>query len=340
MRKAISNNLLLAVSFVVLTVLAVLLVHGFTDMALVLLACFCVLFAVDVIVFWPSGKIKAKWMRGVVTGFLILLNLVVCLSVSIGQVATALWFSPCQDTDAYHTLSSLSNMREVTIRDGGRTYSGWFVKNAEGKAPLVLFFGGNGDCAAQICASFQKSAYWDTYAGYNFMMVDYPGYGLSGGSPSESSIFQMTLAAYDYAVTRDDVDGAKIVVEGYSLGTGAATYLASRRSVSGLILIAPFDQALSMYNAALPIFYGPFQWLASIHFNSMAYAQSVSVHPLVITSTSDEYINYRLSEHLAEFFPEKPEFHLLSGLHHNDYLGGDATGVRQLVSAYLQEALQ
>lgn len=49
-------------------------------------------------------------------------------------------------------------------------------------------------------------------------MVEYRGYGLSDGSPSESGLYMDARTAIDYLLTRSDVDTDHIVVFGSSLG--------------------------------------------------------------------------------------------------------------------------
>ena len=89
----------------------------------------------------------------------------------------------------------------------------------------------------------------------------------------------MAKEVYDYALTRKDVDKDKICVLGFSIGTGVATYLASERDIDGLILIAPYDKALSLYNNCLNIFHGPLKILARYKFESIKYAKDVKNSP-------------------------------------------------------------
>lgn len=49
-------------------------------------------------------------------------------------------------------------------------------------------------------------------------MVEYRGYGLSEGSPSERGIYVDALSALDYLMQRTDIDRTKIIVFGRSLG--------------------------------------------------------------------------------------------------------------------------
>jgi len=73
--------------------------------------------------------------------------------------------------------------------------------------------------------------------------VEYPGYGRSAGSPSQKSITQTFLAAYDALSNRKDVDPSRIILFGRSLGGGAVCALAARRPSAALILMSTFTSA-------------------------------------------------------------------------------------------------
>jgi dienelactone hydrolase len=131
------------------------------------------------------------------------------------------------------------------------------------------------------------------------------------------------------------VDKDKIVVMGYSLGTGVATYVASQKEVNGLILVAPYDCALNLCNNVLNIFHGPLKLLARYDFDSISYAKDVKTLPLIITSKSDEVINCELSLNLSKHFPIVPEFLLLDYVGHDYYF--DQSTTLRCINRYLQE---
>ena len=258
---------------------------------------------------------------------------IVCFAIAVPLIARHYLYHPNSNGAASAGLAADPAMEQVTI-DGG--CSGWFVHNATRRAPLVLFFGGRGNCASGMILSFEHSGYWDMAGGANFLMIDYPSYGSSLGRPSQTSIFAMARGAYDYAASRPDVDPARIVVEGYSLGTGPATYLASVRKAAGLVLIAPYDTGVSLYNSQVGIFHGPMKLFVTQRFDSASYAEHVSVSPLIVTSPTDEIIDHTLSEALATRFPQPVDLHLVPGMSHFTYL--DNPEVRCLIGTYVQAA--
>lgn len=52
----------------------------------------------------------------------------------------------------------------------------------------------------------------------NIVMLEYRGYGLSQGSPSESGFYMDAIAAMDFILTRNDLNLGRIIVFGRSLG--------------------------------------------------------------------------------------------------------------------------
>src|SRR5213079_1102190 len=109
-------------------------------------------------------------------------------------------------------------------------------------SPGLLWFYGNGETVAAIwpvVRAFQPP-------GTALLVLDYPGYGGSGGRATEAALYAAADAAYDALATRPDVDPQRIYVYGRSLGSAVATYTAAHRRVAGLILESPFTNAAAM----------------------------------------------------------------------------------------------
>ena len=62
----------------------------------------------------------------------------------------------------------------------------------------------------------------------NILAIEYPGYGLAGGKPNESSIDAAAQAAFDWLHFQMKVPLSRILLWGYSVGTGVAVSLAAR----------------------------------------------------------------------------------------------------------------
>ena len=102
--------------------------------------------------------------------------------------------------------------------------------------PTIIFFVGKGSNVIDFTREF---AGWRRL-GFNVMIPEYPGYGMSGGRASERAFYAAAYAAYDTLCQRHDVDSAKIVAAGWSLGAAVATDLAAHRPVQGLAALSVF----------------------------------------------------------------------------------------------------
>lgn len=274
-------------------------------------------------------KKNIRFLIVLLTSFLIFISLFILF------IQGSMFFHPWHDELSYDRLKLLEDFEEININNN--SLRGWIKYNSkEQKAPLVIFFGGNAQNTSNNCLYFSNNNLFSYFEGYNFMSVDYPGYGLSKGSPSEKSMFKMALNVYDYASNLEFVDKNNIVIMGYSIGTGVATYLASQRNVNGLVLVAPYDNALSLYNDTLNIFHGPLKALALFKFDSTYYATKVKVPTLIISSYDDEVIHYSLAVNLAKYFGEHAQtLVFVNNVTHNTYFTDET--VFSKIHEYLKE---
>lgn len=258
---------------------------------------------------------------------------------AILYVQPSAFFYPWHDEKSYNMLLNEKDFEEISLTCDNKKLHGWLKYNTyEKNSPLVIMFCGNSQNSSNTCAFFQKNNFYKTFDGYNLMIIDYPGYGLSEGKPSDESMFKSALTVYDYATTLDSVNKDRIVVLGFSIGTGVASYVASQRDVNGLILIAPYDTTLSLYNEALNIFHGPLKILARFQFDSISYAQNINVSPLIIASYDDEVISYKYTLNLINYFKKDIEHKvLLNNVGHNEFFNQEI--VKTEISRYLQKRL-
>lgn len=105
-----------------------------------------------------------------------------------------------------------------------------------GPAPLVVFTHGNGELIDDWAEAFEPPRRW----GAAVLLVEYPGYGRSTGSPSQGSIAATLRSAFDRMTARAEIDPDRIIAYGRSLGGGAACALARERKVAALVLESTF----------------------------------------------------------------------------------------------------
>jgi hypothetical protein len=128
--------------------------------------------------------------------------------------------------------------------DGGKVEA-WLLAPLDAPAttpaPAVIFGHGNGELIDFWPAELREF----TRLGVAVMLVEYPGYGRSAGNPSEESITQTFVAAYDLLTSRANVDPSRIIFFGRSLGGGAVCALARHKPSAALILMSTFSSAKS-----------------------------------------------------------------------------------------------
>jgi len=188
-------------------------------------------------------------------------------------------------------LARGSDVAEVwlTASDGTRVHA-WHLK--AGPA-LVLYFGGN----AEEVSWMLEAARVET-PGVSWLLLDYRGYGLSEGSPSQKALIADALALYDYAIKLPGVDSRRVHAFGRSLGSGVAVSLAAQRALRGVILSTPYDSLRAV--AARYYWFLPVRWLLKHPFDSAALAPRLDTPLLCLIAGRDEVIPPAHAERLYE----------------------------------------
>jgi uncharacterized protein len=158
------------------------------------------------------------------------------------------------------------------------------------RQPVVIFGHGNGeviDYWVTALNGFQQR-------GIGVLLVEYPGYGRSTGSPSEAGIRGVMDAAYDRIAADARVDRSRIFGFGQSLGGGAICLLANDRPLRALILQSTFP--------SLDIFAGKYwapAFLLRDHFDNLSSVARFQGPLLVIHGREDQLIPWQQGRRLA-----------------------------------------
>jgi uncharacterized protein len=196
----------------------------------------------------------------------------------------------------------------LTTADGEKVIV-WHVPAKPGH-PVVLYFHGNGDFLAGFFGRFH-----DLIAdGTGIVALSYRGYAGSSGQPSEQGLLQDAAAAYAFTTARYGVE--RIVVWGFSLGTGVAVALAAEHPVAKLILEAPYTSTVELAGSMLRIV--PVGLLMLDQFHSDQRIKRVTVPLLFMHGTSDATIPISLGERLFALANEPKRFVRFSGGGHDN----------------------
>ena len=260
----------------------------------------------DVSVSSAGKTARPAWRRWLirVAGFLALLYLLGCLMFSYSGLQNILIFpgSATQGKpDARVHPTGSAELVTLKTRDG-QTVVGIFGKAVDAMGnllpdashlPTILYFYGNGSCMAQSTGEFE----YFRHQGANVLLCDYVGYGMSSGTPSEEGCYATADAGYEYLLSREDVDGRKIVAAGWSLGAAVAIDLASRRQVAGLITVSAFTSMPDMGRRYLP--FVPTSLLLHYRFNNLQKIAGLRCPMLIMHGTDDHLVPAAMSRRLA-----------------------------------------
>jgi pimeloyl-ACP methyl ester carboxylesterase len=212
---------------------------------------------------------------------------------------------------------SISGLEKIWIDSTFGKVETWFIPPADQKkrpAPAVIFGHGN----AELIDFWPEELNPFSKLGIGVLLVEYPGYGRSAGHPSQRSITETFIAAYDMLIKREDVDPARIVLFGRSIGGGAVCALASARLSAALILMSTFANMRAFSKDFLvPGF------LVRDPFDNLSVVRSYPNPILVIHGKYDDIIPYR---HGTNLFEAAQQGKMLSyDCGHNDCLPGRGT---------------
>jgi pimeloyl-ACP methyl ester carboxylesterase len=198
----------------------------------------------------------------------------------------------------------------VWLEIAGASVEAWYLPplaDARGPAPLILFTHGNGELIDHWPSAFDEPRRW----GLAVLLVEYPGYGRSGGAPSQRSVTAVVLAAFDWARQQPAVDPTRIIAYGRSVGGGAATALAEERPVAAMILESTFT--------SVPVFarrFGAPGLLVRDRFDNLAAVRRFTRPLLILHGQHDETIPVAQGRALHAAQPAS-EFYLMP-CGHND----------------------
>ena len=159
---------------------------------------------------------------------------------------------------------------------------------------LVLGFGGNG-WNGQDVGEYLHELYPDA----DIIAFHYRGYRPSTGAPSADALIGDAPLVYDFAVDR--VKPAKTVAVGFSIGTGIAAQLASRRKLGGLILVTPFDSLKAVAQAMYP--WLPIGIFFQHEVDAVAAIAKTKAPVAIIEAERDELVPHERTEALRKRVP-------------------------------------
>ena len=204
-----------------------------------------------------------------------------------------------------------ASSREVwmTTDDGVRIHGLWWPGPAG--SPVVLFFHGNAQEVYSWALVHEDLAALQC----GMLLIDYRGYGKSGGSPTEDGLYADGGAAVRW-LDAAGVAESRVVVFGKSLGGAVACEVARGRGFAGLVLESTFTSLASVARNLFPFMpkYAPDPGM----YDSLAKLPEIDCPVLVIHGDVDSLIPLPEGLALFEAANQPKELFVVEGAGHND----------------------
>lgn len=194
----------------------------------------------------------------------------------------------------------------------GLEHSAWFLPVTSPRATVVVFPGNAGNRAARVPLAVGLAD-----RGFSTLLVDYRGYGGNPGSPTEEGLLADAVAAVEYLVNRRDVDPARLVYFGESLGAGVAISLARTHPPTALVLRSPFTSLGEIGAHHYP--WLPISMLLRDRYPSIDTITDLDVPLLVVAGSDDTIVPPEHSVVLFDASDAPKELVVIDGANHNDF---------------------
>jgi len=218
------------------------------------------------------------------------------------------------DRDIHSTPKDIGLFFEdvyLHTEDGVKIH-GWFIPAFDAEVTLLFLHGNAGNMSGRL----QKIKIFNDIR-CNIMIIDYRGFGKSEGKPTEKGMYADARAAYDYLLTRQDIDTKLIVGYGASLGGSALVDLATHRELAGLVIDSSFSNAVDMAKRIYPFIPS---FMISIKLDSESKIKDMKIPKLFIHSKDDHTVPITLGKKLFDAAREPKQFVTISGDHNDAYL--------------------
>lgn len=223
----------------------------------------------------------------------------------------------------------------ITAEDGPTLHAWWIPSRADGASRgALLYFHGN---AGNLAGRAEIARRW-AERGLDVLLLDYRGYGMSEGSPSETGLYRDARAAHLHLRRERGVPPDRILLHGHSLGAAVAVHLASERQAAGLVASAGFATLPSLASRL----YGwlpdrAFRGWTRNRFDSESRIREIDAPVLTVAGSRDDIVSPAEVRRLYEAAAEPKRWLEVPGARHNNLL--DRSAFWDAAEAFAERAL-
>ena len=248
-----------------------------------------------------------KWVLGVI------ILLYVCLCGFYYFYQDGLLFNTSAKLKKEHVFkfSDPFEERYITMPDKMKL-NGILFKAKDSKGLILWFPGGRG-----MIDSIGVDSHFYTDLKYDLFVLNYRGFGKSEGKISSEKQFNQDMQSiYDYF--KKEYAENKIILFGYSLGTGPAAELASANNPKMLILKAPYYSIEEEAKRGFP--YLPIGLLQRYEFPTYKSLEKTKCPVVIFHGDADKKIPVEQSYELKKTLKPKDKLIILKGQGHNHFV--------------------
>lgn len=206
----------------------------------------------------------------------------------------------------------------------------YYLKTSVSPEARIIVFHGN---AGNAC---DRTYFFDLMAGVNaeIFLFEYPGYGGDGQKPGEILIRQRALDMVRHIKNTGQPD-LPVYLVGESMGTGVATWVSTKESISGLILISAYTSLADVAAHHYP--WLPVKRLMKHTFKASEWAKGNDTPAVLFHGKEDDIIPIEFARRQVENFKSGTRLIEIERCGHNDILDTGYNLIRKEIGAFIRK---
>lgn len=246
----------------------------------------------------------------IITAFIIVVSISILLSTCGESLVNKFTFHPQPGSRVdVNTLPASIEHHYLKSSDGVKL-SSFYILNQDANKTMMYFHGNAGNASHRLPVATELAE-----LDFNVLLVEYRGYGLSDGEPSEDGIYLDARAALSFLVDQKDIKPDSIFLLGRSLGSTTAINLAMDYDFAGIILVTPLSSGEDVARNAGLGYLAPF---IGNPFNNTEKIAELTEPILIIHGDSDEVLPLEMGMVLEKSAKSPTRLVVIPGAGHNN----------------------